>query len=95
MCPNINNPRERVCPPGGPAHKPKTLCRFVCVFLDNHNRKVFISHGIGINKKKWGSVRQNHKRTWQIKLTPFRRSFDEVQEKLNAYAINEGWSVYE
>jgi hypothetical protein len=38
LCPNINKPRERICPPGGPAQKPQTLCRFVLTFLDKHGR---------------------------------------------------------
>ena len=98
LCPNDDNSRSTICPPGGPSNKPETTCRFVLAFLDNEGRKVFVSHGINSNKKRWVSVIQNAKHTinrLKVKELPARKYDDEAQHDLNIYAMERGWVIYE
>jgi hypothetical protein len=98
LCPNINTPRKKLCPPGGPGNEPETICRFTKIFHDNEDNKVFVSHGINTNKKKWISIKQDiEQNIFHIneKELPVRNTYDEAQHDLNAYAINKGWTIYE
>jgi hypothetical protein len=96
MCPNgTTTPTSKICPPGGPSHKPKSPCRFVTAFFDENGSKVFVSNGIDTTGKAWFSVRQKDSRygTHRVKTKnlPIRKTFDEAQHDLNVYAREKGW----
>ena len=98
MCPNVNNSRSVTCPSGGPKNKPETICRFVLTFLNDKGQKIFVSHGINSNKKRWVSVIQKSKhmiKQLKEKELPARTYDDDAQHDLNIYAMKKGWAVYE
>jgi hypothetical protein len=95
MCPNINAPVRKICPPVGPSNRPESLCRFVVAFRDENGAQIFVSNGLDQSGKKWFSVRQKDARhgTHRVKAKalPIRGMFDEAQHDLNIYAIQKGW----
>jgi hypothetical protein len=96
MCPNINTPQHKICPPGGPCDKPETLCKFVKAFRDENGATVFVSDGIALDDKTWFTVRQlQGKGSHRIKtkFLPIRETFDEAQSDLNKYAKQKGWAM--
>jgi hypothetical protein len=96
MCPNINAPQRKICPPGGPQGKKETPCEFVRAFRDDRGASVFVSNGIATDGKTWFTVRQfAGKGTHRIKAKslPIRETFDEAQEDLNKYAKQKHWDL--
>jgi hypothetical protein len=96
MCPNINAPNKKICPPGGPQQKEATLCRFVKAYIDESGAHVFVSW-VDTSLNQWFSVRDgNVKGTVRVKtkFLPIRDTFDEAQTDLNKYANSKGWRIY-
>ena len=100
LCPNIDKPFEKKCPPGPPNSyfkKKTTPCRFVRVFIDEHKYKIFVTRSLK-NSSKWIPIKYIRRKNYscQIGLEEFkaRKDFDEAQSELNDYAIKKGWKVY-
>jgi hypothetical protein len=96
LCPNDKYHLHRctICPPFVFLNKPQTICRFVVAFLDDEGHKVFVSHGIATNKRRWVIVQKNGKHSpHRLKKQglPACDSFDKAQSNLNAYATENGW----
>jgi hypothetical protein len=95
MCPNINVPHRKICPPGGPQQKKETLCRFVKSFTDENGYRVFVSWA-ETSLEHWFSVREGNGKGLprvKTKFLPMRDTFDEAQSDLNKYAKSKGWRI--
>lgn len=88
MCPNIySRPESRVCPTG-------EQCGFVAEFRDERGWGYRVQPGLGDNNYKARYNKQPDKETgWKcMARLPWRTSFDEAQQDLNALAKDRGWT---
>jgi len=96
MCPNINN-RNRVCP--GKKHTPHpepSECRFVKTYIDNREWIYFVRQGLGENNYKgfYAKSIEDYKaghRQHGMRSLEWRKTLDDAQKDLNAYAEIKGW----
>jgi hypothetical protein len=61
--------------------------------LDNTGKKIFVSHGLGRNKKKWIAVRETKTglKVLRAKCIKARVKFEDAQRDLKEYALFRGW----
>ena len=92
LCPNAELPQNRICP-AGPFKGRETDCDFVVVYADANGALVFVSRG----PDSWITVRQKKPGGEVQRVNPgalsLRRTFDEAQADLNAYAKKKGWGI--
>lgn len=99
MCPNINN-ISRVCP--GIKHSPHpeaSECRFVKIYIDNRGWIYFVRPGLGENNYKgfYAKNIEDYKAGYRqhgMRSLEWRKSFDNAQKELNAYAEKKGWEEW-
>lgn len=97
MCPNIQE-NEKVCPgiPGTP-HPHNTPCRFVKSYIDERGWKYKVMSGIGQNsfKARYQKPDKDGSDGWKgLAAVPWRKTFDEAQADLNAYAKRKTFSEW-
>lgn len=95
MCPNIEK-GEKTCPgiPGTP-HPNTSPCRFVKMYIDDRGWKYKVMSGIGQDsfKARYQKPEKHGNDGWKgLAAVPWRKSFDEAQSDLNAYAKRKGLS---
>ena len=97
MCPNIQK-QDTICPGiPGTLHPSASLCSFVKSYIDSRGWKYKVMSGIGENtfKARYQKPEKHGSVGWKgLAAVPWRKTFDEAQADLNAYAKKKGWSEW-
>ena len=97
MCPNIEKQKD-ICP-ALYNKREETPCRFVKTYLDSRGWIYFVRPGIGKNNYKgfYAKSIEDYKaghRQHGMRALEWRKTFDEAQEDLNAYAKEKSWEEW-
>lgn len=93
MCPNIDDPKNTICPPG-PFKSEATLCRFVKTYIDSRGWKYRVMGGLGENNYK-ARYQKPGKTGWKcMARMRWCKSFDEAQSDLNVMAKTKRWGEW-
>lgn len=98
LCPNIGK-NSTVCPgvPGS-LHPVDSPCRFVKCYIDSRGWKYRVMSGIGAEtfKARYQKPEKTGSCGWKgLAAVPWRKTFDEAQRDLNAYAESKGWREWD
>lgn len=90
MCPNVNAPENKICPPK-PFNQENTDCRFIKTYIDNRGWLYRVMSGLGEGNFK-ARYRKPGKPGWKCTTNmTWRKSFDEAQSDLNNMARLKKW----